>query len=344
VGVTSLAPKIKETSGIQYGAALLVLIFISILLFLISLGLGRYSIPIDKTVRALFMQPNIEQVVKDVIFKIRLPRIIAAMLIGATLSISGASFQGVFKNPLVSSYILGVASGAGFGAAIAIIMGLDLTMIQLFAFIFGVVAVAASFGISKLYKSSSALSLVLSGIIVSSFFSALISLMKYLADPREKLPEIVFWLMGSLNMVNVNDVLKTAPVILVGIGGLLLIRWRINLISMGDEEAQSLGVDVRKMRGIIITLATIITAAAVGISGIVGWIGLVIPHVGRMLVGPDYKKLLPISTIIGAIYLLIVDDCARTLTAGEIPLGILTALVGTPFFAYLLWKSKVSWS
>jgi iron complex transport system permease protein len=172
----------------------------------------------------------------------------------------------------------------------------------------------------------------------------MISLMKYVADPREKLPEIVFWLMGSLNMVNTDDILKTAPLMIGGIVGLLLIRWRINLISMGDEEAQSLGVDVKKLRGIIVALSTVITAAAVGISGIIGWIGLVIPHVGRMLVGPDYKKLLPISTIIGAIYLLIVDDCARTVTTGEIPLGILTALVGTPFFAYLLWKSKVSWS
>jgi iron complex transport system permease protein len=308
------------------------------------LGLGRYSIPIDKIVRALLMQPNIEQVVKDVIFKIRLPRTVAAMLIGATLSISGASFQGVFKNPLVSSYILGVASGAGFGAAVAILLGLNISMIQLFAFMFGIVAVVASFGISKLYKSSSALSLVLSGIIVSSFFSAILSLMKYIADPREKLPEIVFWLMGSLNMVNADDVLKTAPVILLGIFGLLLVRWRINLISMGEEEAEALGVDVKKLRGLIIAFSTIITAAAVSISGIIGWIGLVIPHVGRMLVGPDFKKLLPISTIIGAIYLLIMDDCARTVTTGEIPLGILTALVGTPFFAYLLWKTKVSWS
>ena len=345
MGVDVVAKQLeaRKSGSIPYQNALLVLLAITFFLFLVSLGLGRYYIPLDKTVKALLMQPNIEQVVKDVIFKIRLPRIAAAMLIGATLSISGASFQGVFKNPLVSSYILGVASGAGFGAAVAIILGLDMSMVQLFAFLFGIVAVAASFGISKLYRSSSTLSLVLAGIIVSSFFSALVSLMKCLADPRQKLPEIVFWLMGSLNTVTATDVLKTAPVMIAGITGLLLIRWRINIVSMGEEEAQALGVDVKKIRGIIIVLSTVITAAAVGISGIIGWIGLVIPHVGRMLVGPDYKKLLPITTIIGAIYLLVVDDCARTITAGEIPLGILTALVGTPFFAYLLWKSKVSW-
>ncbi len=333
-----------KTGRIRYDAILLVLIIVTFGLFLVSLGLGRYTISIDNIVKTLLMQPNIEQVIKDVIFKIRLPRVVAAMFVGATLSISGASFQGVFKNPLVSSYILGVASGAGFGAAVAIIIGLNITLVQIFAFIFGIVSVVASFGISKLYKSSSALSLVLSGIVVSSFFSALVSLMKYLADPRDTLPEIVFWLMGSLATVTVDDVIKTVPVIVAGIIGLLLIRWRINIISMGEEEAESLGVDVKKLRGIIIALSTIITAAAVGISGIVGWIGLVIPHVGRMLVGPDYKKLLPVSTVIGAIYLLIVDNIARTITTGEIPLGILTALIGTPFFAYLLWKSKVSWS
>ncbi len=333
-----------KTGRIRYDAILLVLIIVAFVLFLVSLGLGRYTISIDNIVKTLLMQPNIEQVIKDVIFKIRLPRVVAAMFVGATLSISGASFQGVFKNPLVSSYILGVASGAGFGAAVAIILGLNISLVQIFAFIFGIVSVVASFGISKLYKSSSALSLVLSGIVVSSFFSALVSLMKYLADPRDTLPEIVFWLMGSLATVTVDDVIKTVPVIVAGIIGLLLIRWRINIISMGEEEAESLGVDVKKLRGIIIALSTIITAAAVGISGIVGWIGLVIPHVGRMLVGPDYKKLLPVSTVIGAIYLLIVDNIARTITTGEIPLGILTALIGTPFFAYLLWKSKVSWS
>jgi iron complex transport system permease protein len=337
--------KLKTKTGIiRYDAILLVLIIVAFVLFLVSLGVGRYTISIDNIVKTLLMQPNMEQVIKDVIFKIRLPRVVAAMFVGATLSISGASFQGVFKNPLVSSYILGVASGAGFGAAIAIILGLNITMVQVFAFLFGIVSVVASFGISKLYKSSSALSLVLSGIVVSSFFSALVSLMKYLADPRDTLPEIVFWLMGSLATVTADDVIKTVPVIVAGIIGLLLIRWRINIISMGEEEAESLGVDVKKLRGIIIALSTIITAAAVGISGIVGWIGLVIPHVGRMLVGPDYKKLLPVSTVIGAIYLLLVDNIARTITTGEIPLGILTALIGTPFFAYLLWKSKVSWS
>jgi len=233
---------------------------------------------------------------------------------------------------------------AGFGAALAIIAGAGTFLIQSSAFLFGIIAVGASFAISRIYKGSSTLTLVLAGIIVGSFFSALVSLMQYIADPRDTLPSIVFWLMGSLSSVTFSNLLPALVVMIAGIVGLMVVRWRINILAMGEDEARSLGINMKVLVGIVVACGTIATASAVCISGVIGWVGLVIPHISRMIVGPDYKKLIPTSILIGAIYLVIIDDIARTLIAGEIPLGILTALLGTPFFAYLLSKSKASWS
>jgi iron complex transport system permease protein len=331
-------------SGFNYKSLLLLLIFLLFAIFLVSIAVGRYFLPVDTVFGALFLHNSSESVVNNIIFNIRLPRVLAAMLVGAALAVSGAAFQGLFKNPLVSSYQLGVSSGAGFGAALAITLGGGAVFIQSSAFLFGIVAVSASFAMSRIYKGSSALTLVLSGIIVGSFFSALVSFMQYIADPNETLPAIVFWLMGSLSSVTASTVQVAIPLILVGIVGIVLVRWRINILSMGEDEARALGIDLRLFVAIIVACCTIATASAVCISGIVGWVGLIIPHIGRMLVGPDYKKLIPVSALIGASYLVLIDDIARSLTAGEIPLGILTALVGTPFFGYLLWKSKTSWS
>ena len=267
------------------------------------------------------------------------------MLVGSTLAVSGASFQGLFRNPLVSSHILGVAAGAGFGAAICMLLFSDSAhFIQLFAFVFGVVAVLGACTIGRTREGTSTLMLVLGGIVVGALFTALISLMKYMADPEDELPAIVFWLMGSLASIGNEDILVVAIPILIGTTVLLLIRWRINILSMGEEEARALGVNTKKLRVIIIVCCTIVTASSVCISGIIGWVGLVIPHVGRMLVGPNHKYLLPASLLLGASYLLLVDDLARTLATAEIPLGILTAIVGAPFFAYLLRKSKVGWT
>jgi iron complex transport system permease protein len=323
------------------------MILLSVVLFLafaVSLGVGRYWIPVWDVLRALLGIGESEPVVLTVLYQIRLPRIIAAILVGAALSVAGTSFQGMFKNPLVSSYTLGVSSGAGLGAAIAILISGDAALIQLFAFIGSVVAVGITYGLSRMYKGTSNLTLVLAGIIISSFFSAIISLIQYVADPTEKLPAIVFWLMGSLSSVTQKDVLVVAPIIIiVGVACLMAVRWRINLLSMGEEEAQSMGVDLRLTVGIIVLCSTLITAAAVSVSGVIGWIGLVIPHIGRMLVGPDNRKLLPVTALLGAAYLLVIDDLSRTLTTGEVPVGILTALIGTPFFAYLLWRSKGAW-
>jgi len=343
-----------------------------VVLFFISLFFGRYMMDPVETFRILVigsanalldwasallstlsghqvLLPSFEQTwgasEQTVVFRIRLPRVIAAMLVGGGLSLAGASFQGLFRNPLVSPDILGVAAGAGFGAALGILVSGNPWVIQVSAFVFGIVAVAVTYGIGRVYHNSSTLILVLAGIIVGSLFSALLSLAKYVADPYDTLPAIVFWLMGSLSSVSNTDIIAVAPPILLGSLCLYLVRWRINLLSVGEEEAQALGLDTKRMTVVLIVASTIITASAVCISGIIGWVGLVVPHIGRMLVGPDFRKLIPVSAILGASFLLIVDDIARTLTAAEIPLGILTALVGARRFStYLLTQKKVGWT
>lgn len=322
-----------------------------IVLFFVSLMLGRYYVDPITTLKILISAVPfipIEQtwtaINETVIFQIRVPRILAAMLVGGGLSVAGASFQGLFKNPLVSPDILGVASGAGFGAALGILISGNPWVIQILAFVFGITAVMITCLISRNYRSSGTLVLVLCGIVVGAMFNALISLLKYLADPYDTLPAIVFWLMGSLSSVKMDDLLMVFfPIVISGIV-LFLIRWRINLLSVGDDEARALGVDTKKLSWVIIICSTLITASAVCISGIIGWVGLIMPHFARMLVGPDFKKIIPVSTLLGASYLLIIDDISRTLVASEIPLGILTALVGAPFFAYLLTKKKVGWT
>jgi iron complex transport system permease protein len=275
-----------------------------------------------------------------VIWGIRLPRAILGALVGGSLAVSGAAFQGLFKNPLVSSGILGVSSGAGFGAALAILLFGSLAATYPFAFFFGTLAVFLSYLIGRTYNATPTIMLVLGGIIVSSVFSALISFVKYVADPYEQLPTIVFWLMGSLATAGYKDILMAGPPMLLGAAGLYLIRWRINVLSMGDKEAQTLGINTRMTKGLVVVSATLSTAGAVCVSGVIGWIGLVIPHIGRMLVGNDNKVLIPTSFSLGACFLILVDDLGRMATGSEIPLGILTALVGGPFFVYLLKKTK----
>ncbi|QSZ67688.1 iron ABC transporter permease [Methanofollis aquaemaris] len=351
--VNRTAPSVKSRDSIVAGT----LCGLPIILFFVSLFLGRFSVdpltvPQVLAAAALESIPNFPlsiphtwpDVVDTVILKVRFPRVIAALLIGTGLAVSGASFQGLFRNPLVSPHILGVASGAGFGAALGIILSGETWVIQTFAFSFGVLAVGLTYTLAKIYKTTPTLVLVLAGIVVGSFFSALISLLKYMADPYEKLPAIVFWLMGSLSSVKAGDLMFLLVPIVLGTTVLLLIRWRINVLAMGEDEARTLGVDTARMARAIILCATLITATAVCFSGVIGWVGLVVPHIARMIVGPDYRKLLPLSAAIGASYLLIIDDLARTLTAAEIPLGILTAIIGAPVFAWLLKTKKVGWS
>lgn len=281
---------------------------------------------------------------ETVIFNIRLPRICAAMLIGGGLAVSGASFQGVFRNPLVSPFILGVATGAGFGAAIAILLSGNTIVIQITAFCFGMFAVLLAYGMTKVYRTSSILVMTLSGVIVGTFFSALISLVKYVADPFDKLPVIVFWLMGSLATISTHELSILLLPMLAGIGVIFALRWKINVLSMGDEEAQALGLESGWLRILLIMAATLVTASAVAVSGVIGWVGLVIPHLARMISGPDYRRLIPLSLSFGACYLLLIDTLARNIVSGEVPLGILTATVGAPVFAIILKKGSLGWS
>jgi iron complex transport system permease protein len=343
--VSKLSAKRGITSRVPINV---ILIILPVSLFFISFLLGRYPVSPPEVITVLTskilpIEHTWPATLDTIVFQIRLPRIIAAMLVGAGLSISGACFQGVFRNPLVSPQILGVASGAGFGAALAILLSGNLFVVQVSAFLFGLLAVGLSYGISRLYKNRSILALVLAGVAVGALFAALIAATQYVADPYKQLPSIVFWLMGSLASVSMLDIIMVSAPILVGMAVLLLIRWRINVLSLGDDEARALGVNIRKLRAIVILCCTIITAASVSISGMIGWVGLVIPHMGRILVGPDHKVLLPACASIGAFYLLLVDNIARSVTTMEIPLGILTALVGAPFFLYLLSKSRRGW-
>ncbi len=325
----------------------MILVFIAapILIILLSLLIGRYPVDISSTVEILWcritMQPcMIEDIYQTVVWDIRLPRAILGAMVGGCLAVSGAAFQGLFRNPLVNSGILGVSSGAGFGAALSIILFHQTAVTYTFAFGFGILAVTLSYLISRVYNATPTIMLVLGGVIVSSVFSALISLVKYLADPLDELPAIVFWLMGSLASARFSDIMIAGIPMLIGTAGLFLFRWRINVLSMGDREAHTLGINTTINKGIIIACATLATAGAVCVSGIIGWVGLVIPHIGRMIVGNDNKILIPVSFSLGAAFLVIVDDFGRILTGSEIPLGILTALIGAPFFVYLLKKTK----
>ncbi|MBU2513185.1 iron ABC transporter permease [bacterium] len=341
--------RIYDTLGVKKTRQrLFILVILLLLLVWVSFFLGRYSISPTTIVKAIAsrflpLDINWSPTVETVIFQIRLPRILLALIVGAGLSISGAGFQGVFQNPLVGPSILGVSSSAGFGAAFAILMFNSPFLIQVFALAFGILGVIIAYTISRVYQTAPILMLVLSGIVVSAFFSALISVTKFVADPYDKLPEITFWLMGSLGAASLEDLLMVFPPMLIGITGLLLVSWKINILSMGDKEARALGVNAEFIKIIVIACATMVTASAVCVSGIIGWVGLIIPHIGRMIVGPDHRILLPVSLLLGAIFLLLIDDLARTIAAAEIPLGILTALIGAPFFIYLIRRTKGGW-
>lgn len=323
----------------------LILIMSPLIFIFVSLFIGRYSVSVPSVLTILWdkltMSPgSVPEQMQAIVWDIRLPRAILGALVGASLAISGASFQGLFRNPLVSSGILGVSSGAGFGASLAIILFNSNEFTYLFAFIFGGLAVFMSYLIGRVYNTTPTVMLVLGGTIVSSIFSALISLAKYVADPYNQLPSIVFWLMGSLASPRLDSIITAGIPMIIGIVGLILVRWRINVLSMGDKEAQALGINTTLNKGLVIICATLATAGAVCVSGIIGWVGLVIPHIGRMLVGNDNKVLLPASLSLGACFLILVDNLGRVISGSEIPLGILTALVGGPFFIYLLKTTK----
>jgi iron complex transport system permease protein len=279
-----------------------------------------------------------------VFMRVRLPRVAAAALVGAALAGAGTAYQTLFRNPLVSPDILGVSSGAGLGAVLGILLSFPVAGIQTLAFGFGLGTVALVYLIAAaLHGHDRTLVLVLSGVVVGALAGACISLVKILADPYDQLPAITFWLLGSLASVKLADLAIVAPLVLIGLVPLILLRWRIGVLSLGDDEARALGVDVTRLRLLVIGAATLMTASVVAISGVIGWIGLMIPHIARMLVGPNFDRLLPASMLMGAAFLLLVDTLARTMARIETPLGILTAVLGAPFFLWLLARGRKTW-
>ncbi len=318
------------------------LIIITVLTFLImfvSLFIGRFNIPVMKFINGF----NLNEMEQSVFYYIRLPRILLVMGVGAALSVAGASYQSIFRNPLVSPDILGVSAGASFGAALGMILSFQsFSSIYLLAFVFGVIAVFLTYFISNLGKTNMIMMMVLSGIVVGSLFNAFISILKYMADPYEKLPGIVFWLMGGFSRTGWEEVKFAAPFIIIGIIILVLIRWYLNVMSMGEEEAISMGINVKLVRNVMVLFSTLMVAASVATVGQVSWVGLVVPHIARFIVGADHRYMVPASGLLGASFLLLMDDIARSLTGAEIPISIITALLGAPFFAYLLISQKNS--
>jgi len=317
-------------------------------LFLYSFTIGPYPIPV-RTVIAVFLyrlalvEKTWSDAVELVILDIRAPRIAAALLVGAALACAGATYQNLFRNPLVSPGVLGVSAGAGFGAALGIVLGFPGAGIQAMAFLCGLVAVALAVWLGRSLDRHAMLVLVVAGLVVSAFFQALISLLKVAADPLNQLPTITFWLLGGLHRITPTALLTAlGPIALAGLV-LWALRWQVHALAAGEDEARALGIDVTRVRLVLILAATLMTAACVSISGIVGWVGLLIPHIVRMLVGPRFPAVLAMSAVIGGGFLLGVDDLARAPGTSEIPLGILTALIGAPFFALVLARTRQAW-
>ena len=310
-----------------------------------SLMLGRYDMSVADVCRMLASRViPLEQTwtnqQETLFFRVRLPRVVLAIMVGCSLSSAGAAFQGIFQNPLVSPDFLGASQGAAFGACLAILYSAPSLGISVTAFTFSMLSVAVVLLISKFARGNRILVTVLAGVMVSSLFNAGVSFIKLVSDPTSQLQAITFWLMGSLTSASQRDVLLVAGPVIVGNMGLLVLRWRLNALTMGDDEAISMGVDAPRVRSIVIVLSTLIVASCVSVSGIIGWVGLVVPNLARGLVGADYRRLLPASMLLGGTFLLVVDDIARMATTAEIPIGILTAFVGAPFFMWLITRGK----
>lgn len=316
--------------------------------FFISMIVGRYHLSPPNIFRLVLAKLGLGinlgpdgAVMQTVFWNIRLPRTLLAIGVGAALGTAGAVFQGLFRNPLVSPDLLGVSSGAGFGAATAIMfMGGSALAVQPMAFLFGMAGVFIAYGIASRSRESTVVVLVLAGIVVSALFTAGLSFLKYIADPYEQLPSIVFWTMGSFHAANWRDVAYCLPIVVTGITLLSALGWRINVMTMGDEEALSLGVNVQKMRLFFIAVSTLIVASSISACGTIAWVGLVIPHIGRYLAGSDHKVLVPFCALLGGASLLLMDTLARVITTSEIPISIITSFIGAPFLAYLLLRKK----
>jgi iron complex transport system permease protein len=311
---------------------------------LVAAGIGPYRIPPLVVLDAIWLwltgrKPAAD--IETVLFSIRLPRVLAAAIVGAALAAAGSAYQSLFRNPLVSPDILGVSTGAGLGAVTGILLGMPVAMIQLLGFGGGLAVVMLVIMLSRALRGGGdILVMVLAGIVVGALAGAAISLVKVLADPYDQLPAITFWLLGSLAGVKVGDVAATLPMVLLGIAPLVLLRWQIGILSLGDDEARALGVEVARIRAVVILGATLATASVVAISGVIGWVGLMVPHMARLLIGPRFDRQLPAAILIGAAFMVAVDTLARSAAVIEIPLGVLTAVIGGPVFVWLLAHSR----
>jgi iron complex transport system permease protein len=317
---------------------------------LLAFTVGRYPVGLSDFFHVIAAKltgraPDVPAAVENVIWQVRGPRVLAAALIGAALAVAGTAFQGLFRNPLVSPDILGASSGAALGAVLGIFFSLGVFAIQAFAFVGGLVAVAAVYVIGSAVRARDPiLVLVLTGVVIGSLLGAGVGLVKYLADPYNQLPAMTFWLLGSLAATGVADLVPLFGPVALGTLVLVALRWRMNVMSLPDKEARALGLPTGPLRVAIVSAATLVTSASVATAGIIGWVGLVVPHIARSLVGPDFARLLPAAALLGGGFLLVIDTVARTAAAIEIPLGILTALIGTPFFIWLLASVSKTWS
>ena len=338
------------------------LILLLVAAFCISFMMGRYSFSVPDILAAIpdhfqylyniyivgLSENAATLLLNDVnmdtaLFNIRFPRIIMVLLVGAALSAAGASYQGMFKNPLVSPDLLGASTGASFGACLALLLNLSNIYIQLFAFVGGLTAVGLVMLLNKAIRSDALLGLVLGGILVSSLFQSGSSIIKLVADADDKLPSITFWLMGSFAGITISDLLLALLPMAIGFVLILSQRWKLNVLSFGEEEAKSLGINTASTRFIVILGATLITSCSVSVAGVIGWIGLVVPHLARAVVGPNYKVLIPATMLIGSVFLLVVDNFCRLLFAAEIPIGLLTSILGIPFFVFIYAKNMKGW-
>lgn len=336
-----------KKKGISSGLLTAMLILLPVVAALICLGIGRYSLSVSETIEILFSDitgKEVNQTGYTVIFNVRLPRIILAAVVGAGLSCAGAAFQSLFSNPLATPDTLGVASGASFGAVLMLLIGGGLFTVQLSALTFGLISCFVTYAMSRKNGKSSIVMIVLSGMVISAVFEALVSLLKYVADPEEELPVITYWLMGSMSRANYDNLKMGFPFIFLGLIIIFALKWRLNILSLNDDEANSLGMNVQIMRIIFIAASSMITASCVSMCGQVGWVGLLVPHISRMINGNNNCSVVPISAGLGAFFMIVMDTFARSATAAEIPISILTAIIGAPVFIILLRKTGGSWT
>ena len=324
-----------------------VLVALPVIFILVSMMMGSYHTSPGEIFR-IFAEKitgkdmGVDEKTANLFWTIRFPRVVAACLGGAGLSLSGAVFQSMFKNPLASPYTLGVSNGAGFGAALGIVLSLGTVGVQSLSACFGLASIGITFLLASRSKSGST-TLILAGMLVSALFSSLVALLKFMADPFEKLPQIVFWLMGSFSGSSQEKVLYILPVYVIAFVLIWLYRWKINVMSMGDQEAASYGVNVKTDHLVVILAASVLTSMVVSISGIISWVGIVVPHLARMIVGPDFRKICPVSVSLGICYLLLIDGFCRAVSTAEIPIGVVTGIIGAPLFMYFIMKKKVDW-